>query len=132
MKPTLAKHGYFVINLYKNKKRKQFYIHRLLAKTFLNGEGYINHKDGNKQNNSLDNLEFCTQQHNMIHAVELGLHKPRGEDNGGSILTECNVREIRSLLKSGELSRKKIAEKFGVAPSTIGDIKAERTWRHLT
>jgi len=73
IRPWLCKTGYLRVNLPK-KKKKQF--HRLLMESFVpNPNNYpcINHIDGNKQNNSLDNLEWCTYAHNINHAIQTGL-----------------------------------------------------------
>ena len=70
--------GYWVVNLWVEGKLYHRQIHRLLAETFIpNPENlpYINHIDGDKTNNSLDNLEWCTHSHNMQHAWDTGLHK---------------------------------------------------------
>jgi hypothetical protein len=65
--------GYSRLSLSKDGKVKAHKIHRLVAESFLVGEGQINHIDGNKQNNHVSNLEFCTQQENNIHAQKTGL-----------------------------------------------------------
>lgn len=68
--------GYNIITLTKNSQQKICLIHRLVAEAFLekiDGKTYINHKDGNKSNNSVDNLEWCTQKENMQHAVKHNL-----------------------------------------------------------
>ena len=65
--------GYSRLSLSKDGKVKAHKIHRLVAEAFLVGEGQINHIDGNKQNNHVSNLEFCTQQENNIHAQKTGL-----------------------------------------------------------
>ena len=65
--------GYSRLSLSKDGKVKAHKIHRLVAEAFLVGEGHINHIDGNKQNNDVSNLEFCTQRENNIHAQETGL-----------------------------------------------------------
>ena len=59
--------GYFRVALYLKKKRKYFFVHRLVAYMFNNNENnysYINHKDENKKNNNFDNLEWCSIQYN--------------------------------------------------------------------
>ena len=69
--------GYRVVGFNVNGKQKMFTIHRLVATTFipnLNNYGYVNHIDGDKSNNRVDNLEWCTASENMEHAVKLGLH----------------------------------------------------------
>lgn len=66
-----SKDPYFIVTLSDNKNH---FIHRLMAKTFLPGEKeHVNHIDGNKQNNSLDNLEWATPSENSQHAVDTGL-----------------------------------------------------------
>jgi len=70
--------SYMIVNLRKN-NCKFFYVHRLVAKSFLKRKKYqnqINHKDGNKTNNKLDNLEWCNSSENLIHAHKTGLKKP--------------------------------------------------------
>ena len=77
LKLTINSDGYYNVKLYKNGKKKSFKVHRLLAIAFLEnpkGEKYINHKDGNKTNNSLDNIEWCTSSHNVKHAYKMGLN----------------------------------------------------------
>lgn len=69
--------GYLVVNLKHNGTQRMRTVHRLVAEAFLtnpNGFSDVNHIDGNKRNNQLDNLEFCTRQANMIHARRMGLH----------------------------------------------------------
>lgn len=69
--------GYIYANLYNNYKRKNATVHRLIATAFIpnpNNFPEINHIDGNKTNNSIENLEWCTRSHNMKHAVANGLH----------------------------------------------------------
>jgi len=66
----------------KRGKKKNIAIHRLVAQAFLdNPNNYkeVNHKDGNKANNNVNNLEYCSRSQNMLHAYKLGLHKPPQE-----------------------------------------------------
>lgn len=71
-----AKNGYLYVNLYKNSKSKTKKIHRLVAETFISNSNKlpcINHIDGNKHNNCVNNLEWCTYSENTKKAIELGL-----------------------------------------------------------
>lgn len=71
-----VQNGYSQVDLWDNNAPKRFYIHRLLAIAFIsnpNCKPEINHKDGNRQNNSLSNLEWCTSSENSYHAVNTGL-----------------------------------------------------------
>lgn len=76
LNPDIAPNGYYRVSFSVNRNRKQFYIHRLLAEYFIpnpNDLPQVNHKDGNKLNNDLDNLEWVTVQENTIHAYKNGL-----------------------------------------------------------
>lgn len=69
------------VELWKNNKRKVKLIHRLVAETFIpnpEGKPQVNHIDGNRMNNSVENLEWCTGSENSKHAYKTGLSKPRG------------------------------------------------------
>jgi hypothetical protein len=108
--------------------------HRLVARTFL-GEhravAHINHKDGNKTNNCVDNLEWCTQQENVRHAWRIGLCSPQvGSDHGGAKLEERDIRVIRDAdERCIQLSI--IAKVFNVSLSTVSSIVRNKTWRHV-
>jgi hypothetical protein len=72
LKPSTHQNGYLQISLCRNKTSKTYYIHRLVAQTFIiNDENKltVNHKDGNKKNNHIDNLEWMTHQENVEHAI---------------------------------------------------------------
>lgn len=80
LQPIKTKKGYLSIELWRNYKRKVVKIHRLVAETFLENpfsKKEINHKDGNKHNNCVENLEWCTRSENMLHAYSAGLRKQR-------------------------------------------------------
>lgn len=80
---------YKMIKLTINNKRKDFYVHRLVAETFIpnpNNYSCINHINGNKKDNSVKNLEWCTYKHNIKEAFRLGLsNNKKGKENGRSI-----------------------------------------------
>lgn len=72
--------GYKVVALYKNNKRKKVTVHRIVAKAFipnLKNLPQVNHIDGNKLNNCVENLEWCDNRYNQIHANKLGLNSKR-------------------------------------------------------
>ena len=75
LKPNNVK-GYLYVYLRKNNKSKALKVHRLVAEAFLVNEKnkpQVNHIDGNKENNNVNNLEWCTNKENMNHAVRNGL-----------------------------------------------------------
>lgn len=77
--------GYSVCNLVKDKKYKYVRIHRLVAQAFipnLENKPQVNHKDGNKQNNCVNNLEWCTNSENQLHAIKMGLRKNENISKG--------------------------------------------------
>ena len=79
MKPFIANNGYLTVKLYDGIKHHPKAIHRLVAETFYDGdhEGLeVNHIDGNKLNNSIENLEWCSHSANTRHAIENGLFTP--------------------------------------------------------
>ena len=85
LKFSLNHNGYCIVNFNHNHKRKGFAIHTLIANTFLQGKtehrNQINHKDGNKQNNALDNLEWVTPKENVRHAMTILGHNKMGKNN---------------------------------------------------
>ena len=124
--------GYMVVNLSKDNKVKTELVHRLVAMTWVEGrteESVVNHKDGNKLNNSASNLEWVTTQANLNHAFATGLNKgPLGESNNMTKLTEKDVFWIRD---STEISRREIADLYGITRQTVDNIVNRKTWRHV-
>lgn len=85
LKPQVHNKGYLRVYLSKNGKVSKKYIHRLVAETFIpnpNNLPQVNHIDGNKKNNNVNNLEWVTSKENIIHAFKTGLSViPKGENN---------------------------------------------------
>jgi len=113
-------------------------VHRWIALAFLghpNGRE-INHKDGNKQNNAISNLEYCTRSENILHAYKYGLEvAPRGEASSTAKLKDSDVLEIREYAKAhGYLkNRRDVALKYGVSECHLKDIVSGRRgiWNHI-
>lgn len=115
IKPTIANNGYIRVSLTKDKKVKYVNIHRLVAQAFIpNPDNLpcVNHIDGNKENNRVDNLEWCTHSYNNKEAYRIGLRKAyRGKDN-------CRSRAILQYDLSGNFikewdSLSQITKKLG-------------------
>lgn len=110
--------GYMVVKLYNQHKPKGrlCLVHRLVLSTFHpnNENKDVNHKDGNKRNNSVDNLEWVTKSENTRHAHKTGLFKDK--------LTIDDVKAIKSLLQFGAMSYSEIGKKYSVGHATIWKI----------
>lgn len=115
---------YLAVTLYDGKKTHRKYVHRLLAETFLPNPGAlpcVNHKDGNKYNNILDNLEWTTWSGNTSHAVSLGLIRGRpGERHPNARLTDKEIISIREEAKT--LTQKELADKYKVSKAHMSRI----------
>lgn len=91
----------------------------------------VNHIDGNKKNNTLSNLEWCTNAENQAHAYRIGLHKREsGEQNPSAKLNESEVIQIAEMIMCG-IPHKKIAENFNISAITISAIRSKRIWGYL-
>jgi len=124
--------GYKFCQLYLDKKMYNRTIHTLVANTFiLNELNYevVNHKDGNKHNNTVENLEWCTNAYNHEHATKTGL-KAKGEKIKSSKLTEQCVYAIKYFLAKG-VSHSDISKAFNVSRPTISLIYQNKTWKHV-
>lgn len=124
--------GYLVVRL--NQPRKLVKVHRLVAKAFISNpynKPQVNHLDGIKTNNCIENLEWCTAQENISHAEANKLRNNAGENHPIAKLTEEDIKKIRNLILNG-VSKSELASIFKVSRSTIGDIKAKRSWAHVS
>jgi len=138
IKPALDDGYYKTMIQRDDKKYITVAIHRLVAEKFLNKKNNleVNHVDGNKTNNHVNNLEYCTHSENIKHAYKIGLEKAkRGELNGMSKLIDEQVIEIRKYAnKYGYLkNRKELAKKYNVSEATLKDIVSKRrnNWAHI-
>lgn len=131
LKPKINK-GYESVGLRKEKKTKWLLVHRLVYSNFIGEIPHklqINHKDGNKRNNRIENLEVVTSSENLKHAFRTGLKSLKGEKHNNRKLNWEDVLFIRkSTLKNCEL-----AEKYNVSRAMITHIKnPEKYKRWLT
>jgi hypothetical protein len=95
LKPILTPRGYYRISLYKN-GGKIFFVHRLVAIAFINNnlnKKEVNHINGNKIDNTVNNLEWCTRQENAIHSWENGLQKISQKNR---ISASINLTKLKS------------------------------------
>jgi len=130
-KPRMQ-NGYLSVAL-QNMNRINIKLHRLVALHFIpnpENKPEINHIDGNKKNNRVDNLEWCTRKENMIHASKNGLvSKIKGEQSKNSKLTRKQVIDIK--YNTEFLNNKQIALIYGVTHDCIWKIKAGINWKHI-
>lgn len=137
LKTHLDQRGYprLQLKLLGGEKIKNFRIHRLVAMAYLPNPlnlPQINHKNGIKTDNRVENLEWCTNRENYDHAVKNGLKRVvRGEQHGMSKLTEKKVIEIRKIYRSRVVPRAQLAKKYKVSRSTIDKVLSREDWKHI-
>lgn len=134
LKPFIRS-GYVQVELNANGRGKKHLVHRIVAEAYLPNENNlpcVNHKDGNKQNNNVDNLEWCSYSENMKHASESGLLKTKGENNPASKLSAEDVQYIREVYKKGDANYglSALGRKYGVDHKTIWAVVNDKTWRN--
>ena len=118
----------------KNGQRVMRSVHRLVAEAFIGPcpEGLeVNHKNGQKQDNRPENLEYVTTAENLSHARTTGLIDNRGCRNHFAKLTEVQVREIRRQFDLFDFHAESLAEQYNVDAATIRRIWRGATWKHL-
>lgn len=133
LKPQNTAYGYLHNTLTKNCIKTTKVIHRLVAEAFIpnpKGLPQINHIDGNKKNNNVSNLEWCTAKHNIIHAYRTGLSKAIcGEEHYSAKLNWLKVNKIRLLYKTKKLKQTELAKKFQVDQGLISKIIHNKYWK---
>lgn len=130
----LCKNGYYYVVLCENGKKSTRSVHRIIAETFIvnldESKKIVNHKDCNKLNNSVSNLEWCNYSENANHAVKNGKIKKRPyfcKSNVASKLSIEQVLTILTLRDSGDkTSSRKLASLFGVTKNAILSIRKHK------
>ena len=118
--------GYKIVTLFGDGFRKTIGVHRLVALHFIPNPGQldqVNHKDGDKKNNRVENLEWCTNRENQRHAVKMGLTVPHNERAVLCISPDGSKRVFKSATEAGRI--------LGINPGSISTIccKSEK-YRH--
>lgn len=135
LKPTACKNGYCIVRLWsKGSGGKPLYVHRLVMLAFVGpcprGEE-VNHKDGNRTNNRLDNLEYMTRSENNFHSYHFLGRKASptyGEKHHNAKLTRQKAAEIREKYATGNYTYAALGREYGVNYTTIKSIVLGRTW----
>lgn len=112
--------------------KDRYSVHRLILENFNPVEGMenlqVNHIDGNKENNKLENLEWTTCKENIQHAIDNNL---RAKINGASKLTIEQVKEIFIRSHRGE-KNVDLGREYNLHPDSIGKIKNRKLWKQIT
>lgn len=135
----LRKDGYYVVSVKLNGRSKWYPIHRLVAEAFIpnpENKPCVNHRDGDKLNNNIENLEWCTYGENARHAFANGLKEPTkvfGENHGLSKLTKESVRFIREnyIPRHKEFGQHALAKRFDVHQYAIWAVIHNHVWKGI-
>ena len=135
LKQRMNKDGYLEVTVGKGRHRTRGKVHRLVAIAFIkrtDGYNEINHKDFNRQNNVVDNLEWCTHSYNIKYSIknnksEYFLNRSKGENNPKAKFKKDQILEIRKLYDNGYRICE-IAKKYKRGYSTIFNIVKYKTW----
>lgn len=125
--------GYVMVTLSKKGVNRIYLVHRIVAKSFIpNADNLpeINHKNGVKYDNRIENLEWCTSSENQQHAFDTGLQKPLCGERVSYKLKDKDVFKIRELYANGA-SAYSIAKKYNLSQAAAQNIVNNKSWKHL-
>lgn len=129
---SLNNSGYPHVGLLFEGKRLQKTVHRLVAEAFLpnpHGHAEIDHKNGNKTDNRVENLEWVSRTENQVRAWQSGLKVPlKRERNPASKLTVAKAKEIKELYATGKYTTRQLGEMYGVSKTAVGFVLRGETW----
>ncbi len=134
LSPDITYAGYLRVLIYYKGYRKAKSIHRLVATAFIpNPDNLpeVNHKDGNKTNNDVSNLEWCTGLYNVRHSYEHHLNHS-GEDHRFATLSNNAVLKVIRCLNDNKLCLREIAKLVGTSRKVIAHIKSKDCWKSFT
>lgn len=131
-KGGINSNGYRSVMIKYKKCNRSFKVHRLVMLAFHGPSKLeVNHINGIKSDNRLENLEYVTRSENLKHAYTIGLRDiPKGEQKRNSKLKEIDIYAIFALLRN-DLSDAYCGELFGVSRILISHIRKGKAWKHL-
>ena len=131
MKNRQSSRGYLTVVLRKDDNSRANTVHRLVMLAFVGqSDLQVNHINGIKADNRLENLEYCTPSENVRHAYTNGLTKgEKGEKNGSAKLTDDDARQIKYGYKGWK--QKDIAKIYGVHKAQISKVRLGKAWSHI-
>ncbi|MCP4761423.1 MAG: endodeoxyribonuclease [archaeon] len=135
LKPKID-NGYKRVTLVKDGMNNYLKVSRIVMATFNGASNLqVNHINGIKADNRLENLEYCTPSENIYHAFRTGLkHSKKGCDSHFAKLTEPQVRRIKWIAKYSVPEKgywKKLSTSLGVSNSMISMIVNNKSWKHI-
>lgn len=128
--------GYPQCGIVKNRKGYSFKVHRLVAMAFLGKRAVdssldVNHLDGNKLNNTVENLELCTRSANIKHSFRIGLKDQHGDKHHQRKLYSWQVKEIRNKFLPRKYTRKMLANEYSISEASIKKILNNTNWANI-
>lgn len=128
LKPYKHPNGYFQVTLTNENRKEKKLIHRLVAESYIENhqnKEYVNHLNGIKKDNRIENLEWSTPSENIKHAYDTNLRR--------SYVRKIDTKQIPTIMKMRNegLSYKKISEHFSVSPMTIHNLIKRKTYRDV-
>lgn len=130
IKAFLTRKGYLRVDF----KGKKFLVHKLIMETFVGKEPklQVNHKNGIKTDNRLENLEWTTAQQNVDHAWGLGLvPRPTGSKHPRATITEEDVVKIRVAKITKSYGLNALAKDFNTTREVIKKVRYRQNWKHV-